>query len=170
MTTFIPNENKQSVFVPNEIKDGDLSHLYKDKSKIPEAGDGVYSKIAIPEGTIVEKANVMPMPSKNIFDTPMMDYVFDNPYKKGEFLIAFGFGSMYNHSDNPHMTYAYCQDENKIIFTAIRDIVPNEEIYISYGTSWWKTRTNKTKTDVAKTSTTQTGGNKKVSKYKIKKL
>lgn len=161
-----------------EIKDGDLSHLYKDKSKIPEAGEGVYSKIPIAKGTIVEKANVLPMPSKKVVDTPMMDYVFNNPYKIGEFLVAFGFGSMYNHSDNPHMTYAYCQDENKLIFTAIRDIKPNEEIYISYGPNWWNSRKDKNKVDVKECNKTNekeeviqiVGGKRNYMKYKIKKL
>jgi hypothetical protein len=163
---------------PIEIKDGDLSHLYKAKSKIKEAGEGVYSKIPIAKGTIVEKANVMPMPHKNVIETPMMDYVFFNPYKHDEFLIAFGFGSMYNHSDNPHMTYSYCKEQNKLIFTAIRDIQPNEEIYISYGPNWWKSRTDKTKIDVKECNKEQeteneikiVGGKRNTIKYKIKKL
>jgi SET domain-containing protein len=163
--------------IPTEIKDGDLSHLYKAKSNIVEAGEGVYSKIPIAKGTIVEKANVMPMPSENVKDTPMMDYVFNNPYKKDEFLIAFGFGSMYNHSDTPHMSYSYCPNQNKLIFTAIKDIIPNEEIYISYGPNWWATRTDKTKIDAKEYDKQENkeemkivGGNRNIVKYKIKKL
>ncbi len=153
-----------------QIKDGDLSHLYKAKSKIAEAGEGVYSKIFIPKDTIIEKANVIPIPSTNVDNTPIIDYVFNNPYKNGEFLIAFGFGSMYNHSDNPHLTYAYCKDENKLIFTAIKDIEPNEEIYISYGTNWWKSRQDKTKKDIKEKDATIVKDFTQTRKYKIKKL
>lgn len=136
-----------SQFIPKKIIDGDLSHLYKDKSKIDGAGEGVYSKIDIPKDTIVEKANVLPVPATNVETTELMDYVFNNPYKDGEFFVAFGFGSLYNHSDDPHMTYSYCPKENKLIFTAIKDIKAGEEIYISYGPNWWHSRKNKQKVE-----------------------
>lgn len=163
------------------IKEKDLSHLYLAPSIIQGAGDGVYSKIDIKKGTIVEKANVIPIKSINVEGTPLIDYVFNNPYKNGEFLVAFGFGSMYNHSDDPHMTYEYDADENKIIYKTIRDIGADEEIYISYGAGWWSSRQNKTKIDVnvddmGKKQSGGSGNNKKSNKnngktkYKVGKF
>jgi hypothetical protein len=152
------------MFVPSSIKDKDLSHLYLAPSKISGAGDGVYSKLDIPIGIIVEKANVIKMPSKKVEETDLMDYVFNNPYNHDEFFVAFGFGSMYNHSDDPHMTYEYNPDENKIIFKAIKDIKKGEEIYISYGPNWWTSRKHKNKVDVIPKNTIST------KKYKVKKL
>lgn len=154
-----------SNYIPKNIIDGDLSHLYTDKSKIKDAGEGVYSKINIPKDTIVEKANILPVPATNVEKTKLMDYVFNNPYKDGEFFVAFGFGSLYNHSDDPHMIYSYCSNENKLIFTAIKDIKANEEIYISYGPDWWTTRKNKQKVET-KCNKPNIDDKKK---YKIKK-
>jgi hypothetical protein len=162
-----------SQYIPKKIVEGDLSHLYKDKSKINGAGEGVYSKIYIPKNTIVEKANVLPVPSNNVEKTELMDYVFNNPYKNGEFFVAFGFGSLYNHSDDPHMIYSYCPEQNKMIFTSIKEINPNEEIYISYGPNWWQSRKNKIKEEIGDVKLEEMNLSKNVAtntkKYRIKK-
>jgi SET domain-containing protein len=123
-----------------DIKDFDLSHLYLDKSNIIGAGRGVFTKINIPKDTDVEKACIIKIPKKNLENTTLNDYVFINPYNKKEYFIAFGYGSMYNHSDNPNIHYYYDKDENIIIYESLRDIKAGEELYISYGASWWKTR------------------------------
>jgi SET domain-containing protein len=126
-----------------EIKENDLSHLYISKSKIEEAGNGVYSKINIPKGSIVEKACVSKIRSKGTKNSELHDYVFSNPYKTDEYLVAFGYGSMYNHSDDPNLHYYYDQDQNRIIYEAIKDIKIGDELYISYGTNWWTHRSKK---------------------------
>jgi hypothetical protein len=130
------------------IKDNDLSHLYLAPSNIQGAGMGVFCKIDIPKDTIVESASTIPMPPSNVENTVLMDYVFNNPYSDNEFLIAFGYGSMYNHSDDPQMIYEYDADTKQIIYKAIKDIKANEELYISYGENWWTGRNYKTKVDV----------------------
>lgn len=129
------------MFIPTIINDNDLSHLYLDDSKIEGAGKGVYSKIDILKGTIIEIACVLPIETCIVNDTQLIDYLFRNPYKKGESLIAFGYGSMYNHSDDPHVEFEYDKLINKMIYRAIKDIKAHEEIYVSYGEGWWKDRT-----------------------------
>jgi SET domain-containing protein len=126
-----------------DIKENDLSHLYISKSNIEEANNGVFTRLDIKKGTIVEKACVSKIKSTGTVDSELHDYVFNNPYKSDEYLVAFGYGSMYNHSDNPNLGYHYNQDENKIIYEALRDIKKGDELYISYGTNWWDNRPKK---------------------------
>jgi hypothetical protein len=123
-----------------EIKEFDLSHLYISKSLIPQAGKGVFTKIDIPKDTDIEKACIVKVPVKNIEGTPLQDYAFTNPYNKKIYLIAFGYGSMYNHSDTPNIHYYYDKDINCIVYESLRDIKAGEELYISYGESWWGSR------------------------------
>jgi hypothetical protein len=123
-----------------EIKAYDLSHLYISESYITGAGKGVFTKIDIPKDTDIEKARIVKVPAKNIEETPLNDYAFTNPYNKKEYLIAFGYGSMYNHSDEPNIHYYYNKEENCIVYESKRDIKTGEELYISYGPKWWKYR------------------------------
>ena len=123
-----------------DIKDYDLGHLYLSESLIPGAGKGVFTKIDISKDQNVEKACVVKIPVKNSDDTPLSDYVFRNPYNKKENFVAFGYGSMYNHSDEPNIHYYYDKDENCMVYESLRDIKIGEELYISYGAKWWKVR------------------------------
>ena len=123
-----------------DIKDFDLSHLYIKESNIKEAGRGVFTKIDIPKDTDVEKACVIGIPSNITENTKLNDYVFNNPYSKKQYFIAFGYGSMYNHSDEPNLHYYYDKHLNIIVYESLRDIKANEELYISYGEKWWTSR------------------------------
>lgn len=123
-----------------EIKDYDLSHLYLGQSHITGAGKGVFTKIDISKDQTVEKACIVKIPVKNTDDTPLSDYVFSNPYNKRENFVVFGYGSMYNHSDDPSIHYYYDKDKKCMVYEALRDIKAGEELYISYGSKWWKGR------------------------------
>jgi len=65
------------------------------------------------------------------------DYLFrfDEDYS----MIGFGYCSMYNHSDTPNATWEIL-DEEKIKITATKNITEGEEIFVSYGREYWKTR------------------------------
>lgn len=67
----------------------------------------------------------------------LVDYMFN--YDNENVLIAFGFCSMYNHSDDPNTGWTIL-DENKMIMKAIKLINEGDEILISYGNNYWKTR------------------------------
>jgi hypothetical protein len=118
----------------------DLSHLYIKKSNIENAGRGVFTKIDIKKDTDVEKSCLVKILAKSVENSPLQDYVFKNPYNKKENFVVFGYGSMYNHSDEPNLHYYYDKDNNYIVYEALRDIKAGEELYISYGATWWKTR------------------------------
>jgi len=65
------------------------------------------------------------------------DYLFN--YNDKESLIAFGYCSMYNHSDKPNAEW-HIIDENKMKIVALKNIKKGEEIFISYGENYWDHR------------------------------
>ena len=64
------------------------------------------------------------------FDGILKDYIFK--YDDKHSLVAFGFCSMYNHSDNYNALWTVLSKEQMKIY-ASKDIKKGEEILISYG-------------------------------------
>jgi SET domain-containing protein len=112
--------------------------LFVSESKFPGAELGMFSESFIPSGTIVEIARTLKLKNEHLFQPGniLNDYVFKLDDKHS--IIAFGCGSMYNHSDDPHLTYKVT--DGKIYYKSIKDIFPGDEVTISYGTDWWKNR------------------------------
>ena len=71
------------------------------------------------------------------FDGILKDYIFkyDDKYS----LLAFGFCSMYNHSDEYNALWTILS-KNQIKMYATKDIKKGEEILTSYGEGYWQTR------------------------------
>ena len=71
------------------------------------------------------------------FQGILRDYIFkyDDKYSS----LAFGFCSMYNHSDNYNALWAVLS-KDQMKFYATKDIKKGEEIFTSYGDAYWKTR------------------------------
>lgn len=67
----------------------------------------------------------------------MEDYVFRYNHKYS--LVGFGFCSMYNHADSENAKWDIVNSK-QISITAKKAIQKGEEITISYGTRYWKTR------------------------------
>jgi len=112
--------------------------LFIDKSPISGAEWGVFADSFIPKGTTIEIARTLKINNDHIFQKKniLNDYVFklDDNYS----LLALGFGSLYNHSENP--TIIYNVTDGKVYYKTIKDIFPNEELFVSYGENWWKNR------------------------------
>lgn len=51
-----------------------------------------------------------------------------------------GYGGIYNHSDTPTLSLTFCLPERAAIFTALRDVEVGEELTISYGDFYWRSR------------------------------
>lgn len=71
------------------------------------------------------------------FDGILKDYIFK--YDDTHSLLAFGFCSMYNHSDDYNALWTVLS-KNQIKMYATKDIKKGEEILTSYGDGYWKTR------------------------------
>ena len=71
------------------------------------------------------------------FQGILKDYIFK--YDDKISLLAFGFCSMYNHSDNYNALWTVLS-KDQMKFYATKDIKKGEEIFTSYGENYWKTR------------------------------
>ena len=115
--------------------------LYIDKSRIENAGYGVFTESFIKKDTIIEISKILKVANSNVFqkDNILNDYIFK--FDDNHSGVALGYGGLYNHSDNPNIKYTVVED--KIIFQATRDIFTREEICNSYGKQYWEIRKNK---------------------------
>ncbi len=122
----------------NKYKMFNSSPNYIAKSKI--GGRGVFAGRSYKQGEIVE---ITPCIADNItaFNRGILkDYIFS--HKVPFHVLSFGYGSMYSHSDNPNLSYGIGEtdDDLHMTFIAKRDINKDEELFISYGQSWWTSR------------------------------
>jgi hypothetical protein len=105
-------------------------------SKVDERG--VFCTDYIKSGEVFEVAPIIIVPAENIKGGPLMDYVFK--ISANEYAMALGNASIYNHRNQPAAEWKIDTEKKTISFIALRDIEPGEEIFISYGKSYWKTR------------------------------
>jgi SET domain-containing protein len=120
--------------------------IYVDQS--PVHGWGVFAKELIKEGEIFEECPVIGLPiNKGESSSLLIDYRFNWPQgvEWEEQVFAFGYGGLYNHSENAN-AYWVSNTENKTFrFISNRDIQPNEEIFVWYGdVSYWNDGRNHT--------------------------
>jgi SET domain-containing protein len=102
--------------------------------RVKGKGRGVFARCSIRKGTVIEKVPLLLVPVRDIvggLDNPDLVRFFflqDDPSKLA---VCLGFGSLYNHSYAPNARY----DDGPgatMLFTALRDIVKDEEISINY--------------------------------------
>lgn len=117
----------QNVFLSNKV--------YIDKSKIKNAGRGVYAKFDIKKGEIVEKSPIIEVPkfdASNLKESILVTYFFYFGKKKERIAFALGFGSIYNHSYKPNISYKVKPKDKVIEFAALKNIKKDEELTFNY--------------------------------------
>lgn len=102
-------------------------------------GYGVYANCPIKKGTIIEQCYFILGKGG---DNSLEDFYFDVKKKYG---LVFGYGSIYNHSEEPNADYTFNLTRRVATFKATRLIRKDEEIFISYGDKWFKDRKMKVK-------------------------
>ncbi len=98
-------------------------------------GRGVFTTKAIKKGAIVEICPTVPLSikdGKKVMETILGHYAFEWGKNGREAAIALGYGSIYNHSATPNITYDHKEKKNQIVFTAIRNIRAGEELLSNY--------------------------------------
>ena len=105
---------------------------------------GVYCTDYIKKDEIFEVAPILIVPAAEIRGTAIMDYAFK--VDDDSYAIAFGNSSIYNHRNQPSATWKIDVDQKLIYIAALHDIIPGEEIFISYGKPYWNTRDISAKT------------------------
>ena len=110
------------------------------KSKIKNAGRGVFATVDIKKGEVIEICPIIILWDKDfphVQETLMIGYVYG--YTGNSTMIALGYGSLYNHLNTPNAKYELVEHEgmkeqdSELYITALRPIMKNEEIYINYG-------------------------------------
>ena len=82
--------------------------IYISKSRIPNAGRGVFAKRDIKKSEVIEKSpiiEVSPHDMANINGSILLTYFFYYGKNKKQSAIVLGFGSIYNHSYKPNISY-----------------------------------------------------------------
>lgn len=118
--------------------------VYVNKSKIPHSGRGVFANQDIKKGEIIEKSPIIVIPKSdmsNLNESILTTYFFYFGKNKEKLAVVLGFGSLYNHSYKPNMTYEIKEKEKVVNFIAIKDIRRNEEITFDYKSGDSKNKT-----------------------------
>jgi uncharacterized protein len=97
-------------------------------------GYGVFAGKQIRKGEMIEECYII---ISRGGDKKLEDYYFD---AKGKNAFFTGFGSIYNHSNEPNATYSISIKKRIAKFKARRTIRKGEEILISYGEEWFSSR------------------------------
>ena len=103
-------------------------------------GRGVFALKDYKKGEVIEVCPCISDKKAN-FSDKVKDYLFG--YDKETGLLAFGYCSLYNHSDDYNALWKVLSKEKLKIF-ATKDIKEGDEIFISYGNPYWDSRKNKT--------------------------
>lgn len=86
-------------------------------------------------GEIIEDCPTLVLQADILNKYPINHYYFNwNNEQAGERMgaLAFGYGSIYNHSYQPNAKYQQLYDEKIIRFTALKDIEIGDEITVNY--------------------------------------
>ena len=110
------------------------------KSKIPNAGRGVFATRNFKKGETIETCPIIELSkydTSNLKESFLVTYFFFFGKNKERLAIALGFGSIYNHSNTPNATFKVKSKEAVIEFSSIKNIKKYEEITFDYhhGTS-----------------------------------
>jgi SET domain-containing protein len=112
-----------------------LEKIYLGTSKIPNAGRGVFAKSNIKKGEVIEKCPIIEIPggdNANLNKSILVTYFFYFGKNKERLILALGYGSIYNHSQNPNASFKIIPRQKLIEFRAIKNIPKDSEITFDY--------------------------------------
>lgn len=100
-------------------------------------GRGVFADRDFKAGEIIELCPYIE-DKINKFQGTVRDYVFSKDSEQQTAVVAFGYASLYNHSDKPNAKWEVTDEHVKI--SATKDITTGSEILVSYGDVYWESR------------------------------
>lgn len=112
--------------------------LYLKTSKLGgKYGRGVFSNRKFEVDETIELAPYIEDITSN-YKGVIRDYIFKKSINSDKSVVAFGYGSMYNHSDIPNASWKV--NDNHVKISCIKPINKDEEIFLSYGSQYWSSR------------------------------
>jgi SET domain-containing protein len=115
------------------VEDPNSKNVYIQKTA--KRGRGVFALRKINSGELIERSPVIVIPGRqwsSMDESVLSNYVFDWGEKEEHAAVALGYVSIYNHSYSPNAELTECLDEDVIEVSALRDINPDEEIFVNY--------------------------------------
>lgn len=105
--------------------------------KDTKRGFGVFTKKAIASNTVIEHSPFSSCWESKWSNTPegLRKIVFTFPKGIDNYVIALGYLSIYNHSDDNNANWE--TSHSGLYVKTIKDINPGEEIFINYGQAYW---------------------------------
>lgn len=114
-----------------------LNKIAVKKSK--RHGFGIFAEKSIKKGEKIEECYFILSRGK---DRDLENFYFVAGRK---YAVVLGYGSIYNHSDEPNADYTLNVSKRIATIKASKNIKKGEEILISYGEDWFKSRNLKSK-------------------------
>lgn len=100
----------------------------------------VLARTQFAKGEIVEISPVIFVGPETKAVPRLKDYIFEIDKLKQIYGVVLGYGSLYTHSENPNITFAYNSKNRQMYFIAARTINAGEELTINYGKDYWNER------------------------------
>ena len=97
-------------------------------------GYGVFAGKKLRKGEKIEECYILISKGG---DKVLDDFYFD---AKGKYALFTGYGSIYNHSNDPNADYTININKRRSTIKAARTIQKDEEIFVSYGEEWFRSR------------------------------
>jgi SET domain-containing protein len=109
--------------------------------KVGTKGRGLFATKDIPPRTILHVAPCIRV-DRSEYEAYARHTVFEhylfNDTRDGHKLLALGYGSLFNHNDNPNVDYRVDSDNLCIVYsTGHKAILKNDELCITYGGKLW---------------------------------
>lgn len=101
----------------------------------PQRGRGVFTAESVTTGDVIEICPVIVLPPEDmdrIHASRLHDYYFLWGPGRDRPAIALGYGSLYNHSEQPNAEFELDFEEEVITIVCLHPISPGEEITIHY--------------------------------------
>lgn len=94
---------------------------------------------------MVERAPLLLLDAVDTENPPLNDYVFTvtfNPRSslRNRLALVLGWGSLYNHADTPNVQHHLDMRRRLFEFVTTREVSAGEQLFVSYGDSWWADR------------------------------
>ena len=86
-------------------------------------------------------------------DEPLASYVYEWPLGGDNTAVALGDASLFNHDDRPNADWKTDVQNEMMVFHALRDLEPDEEVFIDYGEAYWERHLACTSNALVKAST-----------------
>ncbi|KAG0355863.1 hypothetical protein BG005_005203 [Podila minutissima] len=101
-------------------------------------GRGVVTSVPIPARTTIDLSPILLFPTEEYTNHGQFTQLDHYTYRwLGGMALAFGLGSMFNHSKYPNVGFQRDFENKMIRYSTLRDVAAGEELCISYGPNLW---------------------------------